>query len=71
MFCDFPANTQRRNNVAATSQRCSDAVTTLMQRCVFAGFSFSGVVISYTISHQLPKFLKTKKKKTKKNNKKK
>ena len=27
-----------RNNVAATSQRCSDVVTTLLRRYVFAGF---------------------------------
>ena len=26
----FPANTQRRYNVAATSRRCSDVVTTLL-----------------------------------------
>ena len=31
-----PANTQRSNNVAAAS-RYSDAVTTLLLRCVFAG----------------------------------
>ena len=28
---------QRRYNVAATSRRCSDVVTTLLIRCVFAG----------------------------------
>ena len=32
-----PANTQRRNNVAAMSRHCSDVVTTLLLRCVFAG----------------------------------
>ena len=28
---------KRRYNVAATSRHCSDVVTTLLQRCVFAG----------------------------------
>ena len=32
----LPENTQRRYNVAATSRRCSDAVTTLLLCCVFA-----------------------------------
>ena len=36
--CTFPANTQCRHNVAATSRRCSDVVTTLLWRCVFTGF---------------------------------
>ena len=36
---DCPANTQRRYNVAATSHRCSDVVTTLLLRCVFAEWS--------------------------------
>ena len=31
---------QRRYNVAATSRRCSDAVTTLLRRGVFAGNLF-------------------------------
>ena len=38
----IPANTQsqqRRYNVAATSRRCCDVVTTLLWRCVFAGMS--------------------------------
>ena len=30
-------HTQRRYNVAATSRRCSDVVTTLLWRYVFAG----------------------------------
>ena len=34
----YPANTQRRYKVAATSRRCSDVVTTLWLRCVFAGY---------------------------------
>ena len=34
-----PANTKRRYNVAVTSRRCSDIVTTLLLRCVFAGES--------------------------------
>ena len=29
MFCNYPANTQRRYNVAATSRRCDDVITTL------------------------------------------
>ena len=29
---------KRRYNVAATSWRCSDVVTTLLRRCVFAGY---------------------------------
>ena len=38
----YPANIhttsqQRRYNIAATSWRCSDVVTTLLWRCVFAG----------------------------------
>ena len=33
----YPANTQRRYNVAATSRRCSDVLTTFLRRCVFAG----------------------------------
>ena len=37
----YPANTQRRKNVAATSWRCSDVVTTLLRRCVFAGYQFA------------------------------
>ena len=32
-----PANTQHGYNVAATSRRCSDVVTTLLRRCVLAG----------------------------------
>ena len=28
---------QHRYNVAATSRRCKDVVTTLLRRCVFAG----------------------------------
>ena len=32
---EYPPNTQRRDNVAATSWRCSDVVTTLLWRCVF------------------------------------
>ena len=28
---------ERRYNVAATSRRCSDVVTTLLRHCVFAG----------------------------------
>ena len=31
------ASLQRRYNVAATSRRCSDVVTTLLRHCVFAG----------------------------------
>ena len=34
----YPANTQRRYKVAATSRRCSDVVRTLWLRCVFAGY---------------------------------
>ena len=35
----FPADTQRGYNVAATSWRCSDVVTTFLRRCVFTGFT--------------------------------
>ena len=34
----FPANTQRHKNVGTTSLQRHDVVTTLLQRCVLAGF---------------------------------
>ena len=37
LFTSYPANAQRRYNVAATSRSCSDVVTTLLLSCVFAG----------------------------------
>ena len=33
----YPANTQRRYNVAATSRSCSEVVTTLLWRCMVTG----------------------------------
>ena len=40
----YPASTQRRNNVVATSRRCCDVVTTLLGRCVFAGYILEHIV---------------------------
>ena len=39
-----PANTQRRRNVAATSRRCNDVVTTLLRRCVFTVWGLKSVL---------------------------
>ena len=44
--CHFPANTQRRYNVAATSRRCSYVVATLC----FAGFNLK--IVAY-LEHNL------------------
>ena len=45
------ASQERRYSVAATSRRCSDIVTTLMQRFVFAGTLLSAHVRSYVSWH--------------------
>ena len=47
---------QRRYNIAATSRRCSDVVTTLLLRCVFAGMcvKFCWISSSHCWASDLP-----------------
>ena len=44
----YTTSLARRYNIATTSRRCSDVVTTLLQRCVFAG-----LLIKFDVTRRL------------------